>query len=202
MASSADQPPFNAPCRCGDPNRPDWRHGPDGCMSGSVDRFLDDALGPMPQPSHHAPCPFCAEAQHAGGPLSCPVLNDLTVKAMDVDVPARLDGEATTAYLARVLADHGAPRHMISLAADGHYDDYKSPLALPEMQLLADARENGLEAIAVLVVAGAFDSTKAESDAWAASPEGQAVFRELAEGASKNRARRRADEKKRRRGGN
>lgn len=133
-------------------------------------------------------CPVCLEeVVHAGGALACPVLADLVVKAADVEAPPRLvaDGitiledEPTRSYLARVLADHDAPAYMVSLAADGHYDDYASPLAMPEMQLLADARANDLEAVAVLVVAGAFDATKAESDAWAASPEGQATFAEL-----------------------
>lgn len=149
------------------------------------------------------PCPICLEARH-DNPLACPVLGELMERAADVEVPPRLvdDGlevrdEATPAYLARVLADHGAPAHMVSLAADGHYDDFLSPLALPELQLLADARANGLDTIAVLVVAGAFDSTKAESDAWAASPDGQATFAELRRGP--NRAARRRQHRRGRR---
>lgn len=115
--------------------------------------------------------------------------------------PERLDDEPTTAFLARVLDAEGAPGHMVSLAAEGHYDDYKSPLATPCLQLLADLREEGLDHVAEWHMDGVFDATKAESDAWAASPEGQAVFTELVQG-GKNRAQRRADEKKRRRGGN
>lgn len=113
-------------------------------------------------------------------------------------VPQRRDGEATTDFLARVLADEGAPSYMVTLAAEGHYDDFKSPLAMPETQLHADARSEGLPQIAAWVEIGVFDSTKEESTAWAKGPEGQAVFRELVEG-SKNRAQRRADEKRRRR---
>lgn len=131
-------------------------------------------------------CPICLEARH-DNPLRCPLLNELMAKAETVDVPPRLvaDGitiledEPTAAYLARVLADEGAPAHMVSLAADGHYDDFRSPLPMPELQLLADARANNLERVAVLVVAGAFDSTKAESAAWAASPDGRATFEQL-----------------------
>lgn len=144
-------------------------------------------------------CPVCLHGPHDGGVLGCPILADLLAKGRDVVAPARLDDEATPAYLSRVLIDHGAPGYMVSLAADGHYDDYKSPLAMPETQLLADALANGLEAVAVLVVAGAFDATKAESEEWAASPDGQATFRELVEG-GRNRAQRRADERRRRRG--
>lgn len=96
-----------------------------------------------------------------------------------VDAPQRLEGEATTAFLSRVLAEHGAPGHMVSLAAEGHYDDYKSPLATPCIQLLADLRAEGLNQLAEWHMDGVFDATRAESDAWAKSPEGQAVFREL-----------------------
>ena len=114
--------------------------------------------------------------------------------------PQRRDGEATTDFLARVLTDEGAPEWMVSYARDGHYDDFKSPLAMPEHQLLADARENDLPLIAECVMQGVFDSTKAESDAWAKSPEGQEVFRELLSG-GKNRAQRRAEDRRNRRRG-
>lgn len=115
------------------------------------------------------------------------------------DAPERREGETSAAFLARVLADEGAPGHMVSLAAENHYDDFLSPLATPCLQLLADAREAGLTNIVEWHSDGVFDATKAESDAWAASPEGQATFRELVEG-GKNRAQRRADEKRRRGG--
>lgn len=118
----------------------------------------------------------------------------------DTDVPQREEGESTPAFLARVLAEQGAPGHMVSLAAEAHYDDFLSPLATPCLQLLADAREAGLTNIVAWHTDGVFDATKAESDAWAASPDGQSVFSELAQG-GKNRAQRRADEKRRRREG-
>lgn len=111
--------------------------------------------------------------------------------------PERLAGEATTDFLARILADLHAPEWMVSYARDGHYDDFKSPLAMPEHQLHADARENGLPQIAAWVERGVFDSTRDESTAWAQSPDGQATFRELTSG-SKNRAQRRAEERRNR----
>lgn len=116
-----------------------------------------------------------------------------------VHLPERQEGEPTTEFLARILTDVGAPEWMISYAKDGHYDDFKSPLAMPEHQLHADAKANGLPQIAAWVEQGVFDSTKDESAAWAQSPDGQATFRELLQG-SRNRAQRRADEKRRRRG--
>lgn len=111
--------------------------------------------------------------------------------------PERREGEATAAFLARVLEEEGAPGHMVSLAAEGHYDDYRSPLATPELQLHADARAEGLPQIAAWVELGVFDGTKEESEEWARSPEGQAVFRELTAGP--NRAQRRASERRQRR---
>lgn len=108
--------------------------------------------------------------------------------------PERHENEPTAAFLARVLEAEGAPAHMVSLAAEGHYDDYRSPLAMPELQLHADARAAGLPQIAAWVEAGVFDGTREESEAWARSPEGQAVFRQLT---GPNRAQRRANRRRR-----
>jgi hypothetical protein len=87
--------------------------------------------------------------------------------------------EPTTERLALALVRAGAPPDMIRKASEGYYDDYKSPLAMPETQLLADARRAGLASIAQGVLDGEWDATKEESDAWAASPEGKAAFAEL-----------------------
>lgn len=104
--------------------------------------------------------------------------------------------EHTTAKLARALAEiPGMPKWMITKAVDGFYHDYLSPLAMPELQLVADLRSMArhpstkkdarplLKDLAQRVIDGEFDATKAESDEWAASPEGQATFRELMGGA-------------------
>jgi hypothetical protein len=100
--------------------------------------------------------------------------------------------EHTTAKLARALSEiPGVPRDMIAKAISGHYHDYLSPLAMPEHQLVADLRSLAslpatprdsrplLRALADQVIAGDFDATKEESDAWAASPDGQETFRQL-----------------------
>lgn len=86
---------------------------------------------------------------------------------------------ATCDRLAAALAEAGAPAAMIAKAAAGYYDDYKSPLAFPIMQLRADALALGLGDIAERAADGDFDGTKAEADAWAASPDGQAAFSDL-----------------------
>lgn len=71
---------------------------------------------------------------------------------------------------------------MADQAATGFYHDFLSPLDIPEMQLLHDLAKVGTPAAIALrnrVMDGEFDASKEESDAWAASPEGQATFRKL-----------------------
>lgn len=85
----------------------------------------------------------------------------------------------TTEKLALALEAEGAPPEMIVSARDGYYHDFLSPLAMPETQLLADARAHGLARIAQGVLDGEWDATKEESDAWAKSPDGQATMRDL-----------------------
>lgn len=82
---------------------------------------------------------------------------------------------------------------MIQRAIDGYYHDFLSPLALPEIQLVADLRELAsrpatprnsrplLRELAKRVIAGEFDATKEESDEWARSLEGQETFRQFAD---------------------
>jgi hypothetical protein len=100
--------------------------------------------------------------------------------------------EPTTAKLAKALsAIPGVPREMVTRAVDGYYHDYLSPLATPEIQLVSDLRELAsqpatprdsrplLRTLAQAVIDGEYDATKEESDAWAASPDGQETFRAL-----------------------
>jgi hypothetical protein len=87
--------------------------------------------------------------------------------------------EPTTEKLARALEEEHAPQYMIDRARAGYYDDYKSPIAFPEMELLGDAELHDLKRIKEGVYKGEWDGTKEESDEWARSPEGQEVFNEL-----------------------
>lgn len=67
-------------------------------------------------------------------------------------------------------------------AAAGHYDDFLSPLATPCLQLAADLAAAGTPAALALRdrhLEGEFDATKEESDAWAASDDGQQIAKEL-----------------------
>lgn len=88
----------------------------------------------------------------------------------------------TAERLAVALEQADAPAAMVARAKAGYYDDYRSPLALPITQLVNDARDAGLPGIVWRAMNGDFDATKAESDAWAKSEDGQAAFRDLLKG--------------------
>jgi len=100
----------------------------------------------------------------------------------------------STVRLAKAFAEiPGCPRYMIERAVDGYYHDYLSELALPELQLVADARDLShmpatpyqarpmWRRIAERVIDGEFDAGPVESDEWAASADGQATLGELPE---------------------
>jgi hypothetical protein len=102
------------------------------------------------------------------------------------------DSEHTTAKLARALeAIPGIPPDMIERARTGFYHDYLSPLAAPEIQLLADLRELAarpgtprnsrplLRVLAKAVIDGQYDASKEEADEWARSQEGQETIAEF-----------------------
>ncbi len=88
----------------------------------------------------------------------------------------------TKEKLAIALEEERAPKSMIQRAREGYYDDFLSPLAMPIHQLVSDARRYNLKRIAKRAMNGDFDATKEESDAWAASEEGQQTLREFMEG--------------------
>lgn len=71
----------------------------------------------------------------------------------------------TSEKLAQVLHARGL-FDMEAKARAGYYDDFKSPLAAPIIQLVVDLTAVGEHVLAALAVAGEFDSTKEEADAW------------------------------------
>lgn len=86
---------------------------------------------------------------------------------------------ASTAKLVSELVIAGAPEHLLANARNGIYHDFNSPLPCGITQLVADLDAAGLTALARRARDGEYDATRAESDAWAASPDGQATFRKL-----------------------
>jgi hypothetical protein len=93
-------------------------------------------------------------------------------------IAKRAIGEAQ-AKLVDALVVAKAPPDMINAALDGRYDDYRSDVGDNIGQLVRDARAADLEAIAQRAIDGEFDGTKADSDEWAASPDGMAAFAAL-----------------------
>lgn len=85
----------------------------------------------------------------------------------------------TTKKLVAALRLAGASEAMILKAEAAQYDDYLSDSAFPIMDLVIDARREGLVRIVTRAIDGDFDATREESDAWAASEDGQATFNEL-----------------------
>lgn len=88
----------------------------------------------------------------------------------------------TSEKLAQVLELTQAPSQMIVRARAGYYDDYKSPLATPIVQLVQDALAHSLYDIAERAKRGEFDAQDWEADAWAKSAEGQETFKSFFKG--------------------
>lgn len=99
---------------------------------------------------------------------------------------------STTAKTAQHLADvlHAAGFDALAVRASANeFHDFLSPHALPELELdaeLVKLIETGTkeERAAAYTIRqrhhdGEFDASKEESDAWAASPDGQAAFNQL-----------------------
>jgi hypothetical protein len=99
---------------------------------------------------------------------------------------------STADRLADELAAIGCPPEMVTVTRFGYYDDFRSPLAMPLAQLVADlgvlarsrdvtaeAREK-ITGLAERVKAGEFDGTPAEADAWGRSPEGLETLADFA----------------------
>lgn len=104
----------------------------------------------------------------------------------------RRDGERTFAYLSRVLEELGAKRLAVK-ALKAHYDDFECPPEIDDgfnihrlvndleqwrRRATREQRRRAEQVISAAVV-GEFDSTKEESDRYAASARGQADLRAL-----------------------
>ena len=108
---------------------------------------------------------------------------------------SRREGEATYAYLTRVIDELGPPFAHLSRAAEAkHYDDFFCPPEIDDgfninrlvRDLLAvpvQDSELKRKAIDVSIAAknGEFDATSEEAKAWGQSPDGKAAFNALAE---------------------
>jgi hypothetical protein len=110
----------------------------------------------------------------------------------------RRPGEMTTVYLGRVLEEFLGLKDMARRAREGHFDDYFCPPEIDDglnmHRLVGELEDKGrglnrnspqfkrIMQVREAVVLGEFDGTKEESQRWAASKEGQELFRQLTEG--------------------
>jgi hypothetical protein len=74
--------------------------------------------------------------------------------------------EPTTEKLAKAMEAAGAPEELIKAARAGVYDDYKSCLTFPCVQLVEDLRAAGLEDLAQRAINDEFGGTPEEAEAW------------------------------------
>lgn len=72
---------------------------------------------------------------------------------------------STSDRLARVLEEHGL-LDMAAKARTGYYDDYRSPLATPIVQLVLDLTAVKQEDLASRAMAGEWDGTREEAEQW------------------------------------
>lgn len=109
----------------------------------------------------------------------------------------RKHNEPTPDYLGRVLEDLEL-RDMARRARLGHFDDFACPREVDDgfnitrlvrelgEHMDADGvgavRRRAMRRVIAYAKAGEFDATKAETDRWAASDEGQKTFKELLRG--------------------
>lgn len=89
----------------------------------------------------------------------------------------------TSDKLADALASAGCPVSMVVLARSGYYDDYRSPIATPCMQLVDDLQS--WPELRARAMNGEFDAQKWESDEWARSKDGRETFAMLGKGVAK-----------------
>ncbi len=97
-------------------------------------------------------------------------------------LPTPPDGQLpTTERLARALEALNDPRllNMIAQARAGYYDDFKSTLNFPCIQLVRDLEAAGHPDLAARARDGEFDASEAEAHAWMKSREARAIMDEL-----------------------
>ena len=71
----------------------------------------------------------------------------------------------TSERLAQVLHAAGL-RDMEAKARSGYYDDYRSPLATPIVQLVRDLEAQGQHDLAKRAMSGEFDGSREEAEEW------------------------------------
>ena len=86
--------------------------------------------------------------------------------------------QPTSERLALAMEQAGCSSEMIAMARDGYYDDFRSPLPSPQMQLVADLNAAGQFELSTKVISGEFDATRDEAQEWYQS-EGRHIMEHL-----------------------
>lgn len=89
--------------------------------------------------------------------------------------------QPTSERLAAELESKGHAA-MAMAARQGYYDEYKTEIPFPLVQLVTDLTQVEEWGLIERVKAGDFDATREEAAAWAASPEGLESFGRLLSG--------------------
>lgn len=93
----------------------------------------------------------------------------------------------TKDFLAEQLRAAGLT-NMADLAAAGYYHDFLSPLAMPGMALLSDLAKDGTDAAMAIrkrAMAGEFEASADEAEAWSRTRAGREAFSALVSSARK-----------------
>jgi hypothetical protein len=96
-------------------------------------------------------------------------------------VPTKLRLAAELLKAAEKAGPHNAVKYedFAKRAETGEFDDFGEMYACPITQLYSELMAAGFTKFAARVANGEFDATKAESDAWAYSQEGQETLKHL-----------------------
>jgi hypothetical protein len=122
-----------------------------------------------------------ALAGRAGGAFMAEFQETFEQRMAEMPDAPRLP-QPSSEKLAQALEATPELKELAARARRDEFHDFVGPHAMPQHTLVAELREVGgpaAESIAQRVIQGEFDATKAESDAWMASPEGQATLAEM-----------------------
>lgn len=126
-------------------------------------------------------CMKCGEflGEDAGYPLTCDVCAaQENLESKKEKTPSMNDERIPTSKkLADAMIEAGCPERLIRNAREYFYDDYKSSIATPCIQLVNDLA--AFPELRERAMNGEFDAQPWESDEWAATDEAKEMFAEF-----------------------
>jgi hypothetical protein len=73
---------------------------------------------------------------------------------------------STKERLAKAMEEAGCPKELVVRARGGEFADFESNSATPIIRLVGELAQHGFSALADRAIAGEFDATKEEAEAW------------------------------------